>query len=189
MLGARTVHEWAHLAVDAGWVPRVASDAEFDERQAQLAALLAGVIAELPSALRAMTARDLVDVGADAAPAEGLVRLFLARMSDWQSNLLARRFLDDHEMETYVRHNIRTLRPSYPPPQLFRMLVRYLFEYQYLALSAVADPTTFLMRSTWFDADFVANGVLDARRFGELTAAGAALCASYAVDASRFRSP
>ena len=35
MLGARTVHEWAHLAVDAGWVPRVVGEPEFAARQAR----------------------------------------------------------------------------------------------------------------------------------------------------------
>jgi hypothetical protein len=186
MLGARAVHEWAHLAVDAGWVPRVASDAEFAARRTRLADLLTAVMASMPPSVRTITARDLADIGAGGSPADGLVGLFLARLSDWQSNLLARRFVDDAEMETYVRHNIRTLRPSYPPTALFRMLVRYLFEYQYLSLSTVPDAATFLMRSTWFDADFIASGVLDAQRFVELADAGAALCASYAVDESRF---
>jgi hypothetical protein len=89
-------------------------------------------------------------------------------------------------METYVRHNVRTLRPSYPPTQLLRMLVRYLFEYQYLALTAVADRTAFLMRSTWFDQDFVASGVLDPATFAALADAGADLCACWAVDETRF---
>src|SRR5262249_44522965 len=90
MLGARTVHEWAHLAVDAGWVPRRATDAELAACQGRLAELLTGVIAKLPPPVRTMTARDVADVGAGGAPADGLVRLFLARISDWQSNLLAR---------------------------------------------------------------------------------------------------
>ena len=186
MLGARTVHEWAHLAVDAGWMPCVVTDAELAARQQRMAELLTRAIAGQPAALRTMTARDLADVGAGGAPADGLVRLFLARMADWQANLLARRFLSDIEMETYVRHNVRTLRPSYPPTQLFRMLVRYLFEYQYLALSAVPDPAKFLMRSTWFDQDFMASGVLDAATFAALADAGAHLCASWAVDEARF---
>ena len=46
------------------------------------------------------------------------------------------------------------------------MLVRYLFEYQYLgALGSrrIADPATFFLASTWFDDDFLATGVLDER--------------------------
>ena len=50
----------------------------------------------------------------------------------------------------------------------------------------MTDPRTFLVRSTWFDADFFATGVLDEPRFAELAAAGAAICACYAVDETRF---
>ncbi len=187
MLGARTVHEWAHLAVDAGWVPRAASEDELGARRRRLADGLAAVIAGLPAGVRTMTARDLADVGAGGAPADGLAELFLARMSDYQSNLLARRFLEPIEMETYVRHNVRTLRPFYAPPQLLRMLIRYLFEYQYLALSAVPDRRAYFLRSTWFDADFITTGVLSLDRFDELADAAAAIVACYGVDESRFR--
>jgi hypothetical protein len=69
------------------------------------------------------------------------------------------------------------------------MLLRYLFELQYLGFSAVADAKTFLVRSTWFDADFFATGMLDPRRFGELAEHAAALCACWAVDEAWFRAP
>jgi hypothetical protein len=113
--------------------------------------------------------------------------MLLTRMPDYQANLVAHRFLDSHELETYVRHNVRTLRADYPPARLWRMLVRYLYEYQYLSFSAVGDPHTYFIRSTWFEEDFVATGVLDADRFETLARAVAALCGSYAVDESRFR--
>jgi hypothetical protein len=186
MLGARTVHEWAHVAVDAGWVPCVVGDRELAARQGRLAEALYRVIAAIPTAFRAMTAQDLADVGAGGPPAEGLARSFLARISDYQANLLAQRFLDRSEIETYIRHNIRTLRLRYAPPQLFRMVIRYLFEFQYLSFSAVVDALTFFVRSTWFDADFFATGVLDGPRFTELVEAGAAICSCYAIDEARF---
>jgi hypothetical protein len=186
MLGARTIHEWAHLAVDAGWVPCVVGEDECRDRENRLAEALARVITALPAAVRSMTARDLAEVGAGGSPAEALARLFLARMSDYQANLLAQRFLDRTEIETYLRHNIRTLRLTYAPSQLFRMLIRYLFEIQYLKFSAVADPQTYFVRSTWFDADFFATGVLDGPRFAELVRAGAAICGAHAVDEARF---
>ncbi len=66
------------------------------------------------------------------------------------------------------------------------MLIRYLFELQYLGFSEVADPGTFLARSTWFDGDFFATGVLDETRFGALADAAAALCACWTVDETRF---
>lgn len=69
-----------------------------------------------------------------------LTRLLLTRMPDYQANLIARRFLSVAEHETYVRHNVRTLRAQYPPARLWRMLIRYLYEYQYLGFSAVGDP-------------------------------------------------
>jgi hypothetical protein len=186
MLAARTVHEWAHLAVEAGWVPCVAGDAEMAARRARLAEVLADVIAAAPAAIRTLTAADLAEVGGDETPADGLARIFHARISDYQANLLAQRFLARDEIETYVRHNIRTLRFTYAPPQLFRMLIRYLFELQYLAFSAVNDRRGFLVHSTWFDADFFATGILDGAHFTALVERAAALCACWAVDESRF---
>lgn len=186
MLGARTIHEWAHLAVDAGWVPCAAGEAAFAERSRAFAEAFRDVIAAAPPALRAFTAADLADLAGGRDPGEALVRLFLARVSDFQANLLAQRFLDRGEIETYVRHNIRTLRFVHPPTQLFRMLVRYLFELQYLRFSEVPDPKTFLVRSTWFDSDFFGTGLLDAKRFERLAQCAATLCDCYAVDESRF---
>ncbi|MFQ5668757.1 MAG: hypothetical protein ACE5I7_20345 [Candidatus Binatia bacterium] len=108
-------------------------------------------------------------------------------MPDYQANLLGRRFLSLTEQETYVRHNIRTLREHYAEAQLWRMLIRYLAEYQYLAFSAVPDPRAFFLHSTWFEDDFFASGILDDAGFDALTAAVARLCATYAVDEKRFR--
>jgi hypothetical protein len=186
MLGARTVHEWAHLAVEAGWVPCVVGERELEARLARLVEALDRVIASTPTAFRTMTGRELADLGVGSTPARGLARLFVARMSDYQANLLAQRFLDRSEIETYVRHNIRTLRFDYAPSQLFRMLIRYLFEFQYLRFSGVAKAQRFFVGSTWFDADFIATGILDGVSFSELVEAGAAICKCYAVDESRF---
>jgi len=38
------------------------------------------------------------------------------------------------------------------------MVVRYLYEAQYLRFSAVADRRTFLLRSTWLAADVLGRG-------------------------------
>ena len=48
MLGARAVHEWAHLAVDAGWVPLAVPAATFEHRLGALAAQLDAVVARAP---------------------------------------------------------------------------------------------------------------------------------------------
>lgn len=89
-----------------------------------------------------------------------------------------------------MRHNVRTLRGEYPPDLAWRMLVRYLYEYQYLRpgsqLTSVADPRTYFVSSTGFDADVLDPGVVDAARFDTLADAVARLCACYAVDQGRF---
>ena len=188
MLGARTVHEWTHLAVDAGWVPQVVPAAQAADLVAGLAAELDAVIAAAPTPIHARTAADLAALGTRESPGAALARILLTRMPDYQANLLACRFLDLSERETYIRHNIRTLRGQYAPAQLWRMLVRYLSEYQYLALSAVTDPAEFFLRSTWFDADFFATGVLDAVRFAALATTVQRICATHQVDETRFRS-
>jgi hypothetical protein len=191
MLGARTAHEWAHLADAAGWVPRSAPQERFAALKAALADALDEAIAAAPTDVRAHTRADLAALGADASPGTGLTRILLTRMPDYRANLVARRFMSLDERETYVRHNIRTLRPFYPRAHLWRMLVRYLYEYQYLGpslrLSDIADPHAFFLDSTFFRDDFLASGVLDAPRFEGLAAGVAQLCASYAVDESRFR--
>jgi hypothetical protein len=183
------VHEWAHLAVDAGWVPCNVGDAELAARHRDLEQQLAATIQGLLPPARAMVAGDLAALAEGGSPAARLVGIFVARRADFQSNLLARRFLAVDEVETYVRHNVRTLRPSYAPSQLLRMLVRYLHEYQYLAFSRISDPRTYFVRSTWFDADFFVTGVVDPDRFAALASAAARVNAAYAVDESRFRTP
>jgi hypothetical protein len=71
------------------------------------------------------------------------------------------------------------------------MLIRYLVEYQYLrphlGLTLIPDARAYFVASTWFDADFLHNGVLDDARFAALVAAVGRLCECYAVDERRFR--
>lgn len=193
MVAARTAHEWAHLADAAGWVPRTVQADAYHARQRALAAELDAAIAAAPAAVRRATAADLAELGRAGCPGEGLARLTVTRMPDYRANLVARTFLTEAEREIYVRHNVRTLRGEYAAPHLWRMLIRYLFEYQYLlpglGLTRVADPRAFLFHSTWFADDFLATGVLDEARFDALATSVAALCAGHAVDATRLRLP
>ena len=187
MLAARTVHEWAHLVVDAGWVPLVVAERERADRIAAFAAEMEAVIAAAPAAIRAITAPDVAELTASGeALGRGLARIVLDRMPDYQANLVARRFLADAEREVYVRHNVRALRHEFPPVRLWRMLARFLYEYQYLGFSAVDDARSYFLRSTWFDRDFLESGALDGASFDRLAARVAVLCDCYAVDASRF---
>lgn len=179
MLAARTIHEWAHLAVDAGWVPSTITATALDSRVEALGELL--------DTLPIPPLRSGEHTGSPTSVGNALAQRVLARMPDFQANVLAQRFLIPAERETYVRHNIRTLRGTYSPGESWRALIRYLVEYQYLRFSAVADRRTFFLRSTWFDADFIATGVLDDARFDALVAAVGRICDAYAVDERWFR--
>jgi hypothetical protein len=193
MVGARTAHEWAHLADAAGWVPRTASREDYAALRGALAAELDAAIAAAPPGVRRATAADLAQLGREHSAGTTLARLTTTRMPDYRANLVARAFLDAGEGETYVRHNVRTLRGEYPAPLLWRMLIRYLFEYQYLlpalGLTRIADPRAVFLHSTWFADDFLATGVLDEHRFDALAAAVGRLCACHAVDPGRLRLP
>ena len=158
-----------------------------------LAGALDAAIAAAPAAVRRATAADLLALAADGCAGATLARLTVTRMPDYRANLVARELLTQAERETYVRHNIRSLRAEYPPPLLWRMLIRYLFEYQYLGpalgMTRVADPRDYFLYSTWFADDFLATGVIDEARFETLAAAVGRLCACHAVDRSRLRLP
>ncbi len=191
MLGARSWHEWAHAADAAGWVPCSISEEGLAGLKASFAEAIEDTIAEAPHTLRAAAAKDLLALAAERAPGEALTELLLKRMPDYRANLVARRFMSTSEAETYVRHNIRTLRPDYPARQLWRMLIRYLYEFQYLGpalgLTAIPDPYAYFVHSTSFYQDFLASGVLDEKRFAELSEAVARICSCYEVDETRFR--
>jgi len=185
MLGARVFHEWCHLAVDAGWVPQVVDAAELAAIQADIGDQLDTAYREAPAPIRKLAAAERRSLG--ERPGYALAESLLPRFADYRANLLAQRFLSEAERETYVRQNIRTLRSEYRPAQIFGMLARYLYEYQYLGFSRIDDRRTFFLRSTWFDEDFLRPGILDEQRFDALATAVARLCSAYAVDESRFR--
>ena len=146
--------------------------------------ILTGTASLAPAAdLAALTA------GGEQTAGAALSRQLLMRMADFQANLLARRYLSVAECETYVRQNVRTLRAEAGKAAVWRTLVRYLYELQYLRFSDVADHRTFFLRSTWFDADYLETGLIDDATFDALAAAVGEICDSYAVDESQFRAP
>src|SRR5262249_47252177 len=151
----------------AGWVPRTVSREEYRELRAALAAELDAAIASAPATVRRATAPDLAELGRDASAGAALARITVARMPHYRAHLVPRAFLPGSRREVYARHNVRSLRGEYPAPLLWRMLVRYLFEYQYLdpllGLTRIDDPRSFFFSSTWFADDFLATGVLDER--------------------------
>jgi hypothetical protein len=189
MLGARTMHEWAHLAVDGGLVPRTVDDAEWRARLDRFAALLDDTIARASRAVRERTASDVRVLQRDGSAGQALAAIFTSRISDYQSNLLAFPFLSLVEREAYVRQNVRPLARDYKPEQLWRLLVRALYEYQYLGFSAAPDRRRYFAGTTWLERDLIAPGALDDARFDALAEAAAALCTAHAVDERRIRLP
>jgi len=187
MLAARTVHEWAHLVVAAGWVPLVVSEDELQARVDAFAAAADAAVAASSPSIRALTASDVAElIASDGSAGRALARIVLDRMADYRANVVAERLLTRVELETYVRHNVRALRHEYPPARLWRMLARHLYEYQYLRFSAVDDAHTYFLRSTWFDRDYLESGALDDARFATLAACVAALCGCWALAPSRI---
>lgn len=193
MLGARVFHEWAHLADEAGWVPAIVDERELARRGAALAASLETAVAECSPRLREPSSRDLEEIRGGRPVGEALAELLLARLPDYRANLVAGRFMSESERETYARHNVRTLRYEYPAARLWRLLIRYLYEYQYLlphlGLTVIDDAYGYFAACTAFDADFVATGALTEERFHEITAALSQVCEAYAVDTGRIALP
>ena len=186
MVGARTAHEWAHLADAAGFVPRTLSAEDWAALRTELAAALEDAIARAPAAIRSRTAADLAALTDGRPSGVALGRLLATRLPDYRANLVARELMSHDEAETYVRHNVRGLGAEYAPEQAWRLLLRYLFEYQYLrptlGLTRVADPRTFFITSTGVADELFAPGVVDEERFDDLAAIVGRLCGGHAVD-------
>jgi hypothetical protein len=190
MVGARAAHEWAHVADAAGCVPRIAGAEAWAAQRSELAAALDDAVAAAPAAVRRRTEADLGAI-ADGRPlGVALGRLLVTRMPDYRANLVARRLMDDAEAETYARHNVRALGAQYRPETAWRLLLRYLFEYQYLlpalGLTRIDDPRDVFIAMTGIDHELFTSGVVDEARFDALAAIVGRLCASHAIDPTRL---
>lgn len=187
MLGARTLHEWGHLAVDAGWVPRSVDDAGWSARRRALAGALDERIASLPKPVATIVKPDVARLSqAASTPGQALVDIFERRLPDYQANLLAVRYQDDAEREAYVRQNIRPLRRDYEASDVLRMLIRYIYELQYLGFSEVQDARAYFLEMTWFEADYFETDALDEAGFDALSAAARSLCDAHRIDVEHF---
>lgn len=188
MLGARAIHEWGHLFVDSGGVP-VAPDAlaTHAARLQRCAALYEEILAAAPTTVQRIAATSLHELRqGDEGAGEALARLTLARMEDFQANLMAQRFLPAAEMETYVRNNHRSHVHDYPREAYFQRLARYVYEYQYLRFSAMADPESYFLKTTWFSEQYLHNQVLSWERAQALIRCVSEICDCYQVDEERF---
>lgn len=202
MLGARAYHEWCHLAVDAGWVK---ARGDLAASLTELATALDAVIAAAAPVVRRTGAADLevlraqhppqraVDWGGESVAVPGdtagaaLLRMLLPRFADYKANLLAVHLQSTDEREAYVRQNVRTLRGEINRAQPWRAFARYLYEMQYLAFSDVTDRRAYFLKSTWFDSDFIATGIVDEAQLDQIDAVfGGVLGALYVVE-EKFR--
>ncbi len=205
MLGARAYHEWGHLAVDAGWIRSNADTETLASLTSQLRDALDQIIDDAPQSARRLGHADLVALtaqypsdlsvgwGSGHVPIEGdsagaaLLRMLLPRAADYQANLLAARLQTIDERETYVRQNVRTLRPDYRHQEIWRMFARYLYELQYLRFSEVPDKVGYLAKSTWFDADFLHSGVVTEDAVARVDRAFRRLFDTFQIDESKIR--
>lgn len=191
MLGARTVHEWGHLAAESGWV--VVPPERATQREAaikRLGDLFDTVVAEAPAALKEATAplaRHLSETSGSFG--QGLTRTMLKRIEDFMANLVARRFLSADEMDTYVRNNVASRAGAYRPGDIYMELIRLVYEYQYLGLSRIPEPRGWFFSSTWVRARFIEPGVVSAKHLDEMIDAVASLCACYELSATAFDFP
>lgn len=183
LVGARTVHEWGHLAEDAGLVgvPAHRRD-EHEQAQQALARVVDELLADAPASFRTAAAQEAEAAGCE--PGALVVRLVLARMPDYLSNLLARRLLPPSELQAYVRANVHAhvgqeLRPLH-------LLARHAAEAQYLALAGIDDPLRYVLRSTWLSDYLVDTGLVAPSHLRALLGATATLCACYELDEEAF---
>lgn len=183
LVGARTIHEWGHLAEAAGWVG-LPADRQDDHARAQQAiedavqALLAAAPEPFTDAARA----DAESAG--RKPGTLACDLMLARMPDYLCNLLARRYLEPEELQAYVRANVHTHFGE--EDRMLRLLARHAFEAQYLALGGIDDPLDYVLHSTWLSDYIIDTGLVSREHLQALFDAAARLCECYAVDENAF---
>jgi len=191
MLGARTVHEWGHLAAESGWVVVAADQASRrEELVRQLATLFDEMLARSSPAVRKLTqgeARRLEkEHGSFGA---GLLATMLKRIEDYMANLVARRFLSADEMDTYVRNNVASRMTEYAPDRVYLQLIRMVYEYQYLALSRIENQKKWFFESTWIRPIFIDRGILSRSGFEEIVGLVSEICNCYSLDESGFEFP
>lgn len=176
MLGARALHEWSHLAEEAGWIRRTIRDEAWAARVDRCRQAFATAIEQAPKALQRLT---------DASPNE-LVEGIVTRLGDFRANLVLAALATSSEREAYVRQNVRSLRGTGGP---WTRLARYLYEAQYLRFSACTDRRDTFFAATGFDTEFLDRGVLSEACFNELWAAVDGLCDPWEPDPTYLQLP
>ena len=187
LLGARVAHEWAHLIESAGWV--AIPDSRNAEHEAALRDLAGAFDAIVESAAPqhrqiALAEAHLLGRGESESVGAVFARKTMERVGDFRANLVAKEILPPEELEAYARVNAKTHALAGLGP--FAQLMRHAIEVQYLLLAYGPAPYDYLFRSTFFDAHFVAAGVLDRARAVTLFEATRAVLDCWEIDRSRF---
>lgn len=190
MLGARTMHEWGHLAAAAGWVgvpPERMS--EWNALCLRLEDLCMRLVRDSPAHVRATLSAEVERLEKAGSVGRGLAEIVYTRMEDYRANVVARDFLSRLELETYVRNNVTCLRQSMRTTALFQRFVRYAYEFQYLLLLELEDPWSYLCTSTWFDREYWSSGVVSRVLTETLFACVTEMCALQQIDRSKLATP
>ncbi len=191
MLAARTIHEWGHQAAESGWV-RIDPERTLERKahEQQLIELLEQIVNDLPDSLKPIliVALNPAD-GSTETPAEQLLKALLRRIDDYMANLLARHYLTQGEMDTYVRNNVASRVLDYAPEQALMHLLRIAYEYQYLSLSSIREPQAWFINSCWFEPLFVTPGIISVESFTRLTDQIALICDCYEIESSHIEVP
>ncbi len=188
MLGARTIHEWTHLAAESGWVlVPTERKSEWTVWTEELAELFDEMYAVAPTAIRNQTARELaISEGESGRVGQAVLKRMLHRSEDFMCNLLARKFLSFDEMDTYVRNNVYSHWQDDSSGGSYVQLGRQAYEFQYLRLSRIEDPMGWFLKSTWFTERFIQTGIISELLFERLMTKVAQICDGYHIDESKF---
>lgn len=189
MVGARTIHEWGHLAAESGWVRvREQRAVERQEIYDQLVDFFNQLHDRAAPGIKRIAAQEVAALTQrKGSLGQGLMHALSIRVEDYMSNLLAQRLLPADEMDTYVRNNVCGHAQDYTAAGVFMQLARLAYEYQYLALSRIPEPMNWFYSSTWIEELMFRPGVLTSTDFEELVGRVGDLCACFEIDQSRFK--
>jgi hypothetical protein len=186
LLAARTVHEWGHVAVDAGLAGLDPNrQAEHDDALAQAGEIFQAIIDAAPAAASDGLAEELAGRPADQTLGQALARVQLGRIDDYLANMIMRALIEPEPVEAYIRANVHTLFGQ--PGCLLRRLARYAYEFQYLGLSRMAQPGDYFLTSTWFREEYINTGICRLDQIEHIFELTARAFACYRIDATKFR--
>ncbi len=187
LLAARSIHEWGHLAVDAGWVRvPIESQAQHADAIRTLESLFDQILSEAPLSLHQQTLEEAASFSGGPVDKIGpaYARLIYDRASDFASNLLARHYLGS-ELHCYLRANVRSL--WHDGLSLFNQLARHAYEFQYLRLADFDDPISYFFATTWARETFIETRVVTESSLIRLFDAAYDVLRCYKVDHAAFQ--